>query len=475
MGAVGVPATAVSVGEGELGEPPHAASPTAHPINRVSPNVRGVRGVMVMFLDLRQGNPHSKSVFILCIVCKHTATLALFALLAAAPAQAQSADELFASQTLQRVDLYLHSSDWARLKVDFQANTYYPADVVWSGQTVRNVGIRSRGRGSRSSNKPGLRVDFDHYATGQKFLGLKSFVLDNLTQDPSGIHETVAAGFYARLGVPVSRGIHARLYVNNEYAGLYAIVETVDKNLLARVFGSIDGNVQNDGYLYEFKYQDDWRFTNLGDDLEPYKVRFEPKTNESKSDEDKYRPIETLIRLINDTPAERIKETIGGLLDIPAVIRFLAAQAFLAETDGFVGAYGVNNFYLYRLENQSRHTLIVWDADNTFWGPEFSLDLAWAGNVLTDKLTAVPEYWALYLAEVARAVELAEADNWLDTEIIRQAQRIDQAMKEDPMKPYSQETYEGSLGVMLGFARSRIAFVKCELTNGILDPNCRTQ
>lgn len=389
--------------------------------------------------------------------------------------QAQTADDLFTSQTIQRLDLWVNSTDWAKLKADFQVNTYYPADVVWSGQTVRNVGIRSRGRGSRSGNKPGLRVDLDHYSTGQTFLGLKSFVLDNLTQDASGIHETVAAGFYARLGVPVSREIHTRLYVNNEYAGLYAIVEAVDKDLLARVFGAIDGNVQNDGYLYEFKYQDDWRFTNLGSDLEPYKLRFEPKTHESKSDEEKYRLIETLVRQINDTPVERVTDTIGGLLDIPAFVRFLAAQSFLAETDGFVGAYGINNLYLYRLEDQNRHTVIVWDADNTFWGPEFSLDLAWAGNVLADKLMAVPEYRALYLAEAARAVELAEADDWLNTEIIRQAQRIDQAMKEDPLKPFSQEAYEGSLGVMLGFARARIAFVKCELTNGILAASCRTQ
>jgi spore coat protein CotH len=188
-------------------------------------------------------------------------TVAIVALwLGVSTVQAQTADDLFGSQELQRIDLWVNSADWAKLQVDFQVNTYYPADVVWSGQTVRNVGIRSRGRGSRSANKPGLRVDFDHYATGQKFLGLKSFVLDNLTQDPSGIHETVATGFYARLGIPVSREIHTRLYVNNQYAGLYAIVEAVDKDLLARVFGSIDGNVQNDGYLYEFKYQDDYMF-----------------------------------------------------------------------------------------------------------------------------------------------------------------------------------------------------------------------
>ena len=88
---------------------------------------------------------------------------------------------------------------------------------------------------------------------------------------------------------------------------------------------------------------------------------------------------------------------------------------------------------------------------------------------------SVPELSALYLAEVTRAMELAEAEGWLDTEIIRQAQRIDQAMQEDLLKPYSLETYQGSLGVMLGFAKSRIAFVKCELANGAGNTACRTQ
>ena len=380
-----------------------------------------------------------------------------------APAHAQSADDLFGAQTLQRLDLWVHSADWAKLGAEFQVNTYYPADLTWNGVTAYNSAIRSRGRGSRSGSKPALRVDFDRYATGQTFLGLKSFVLDSLTQDPSGVHETVAMAFLARLGIPAPREIHVRLYVNNVYSGLYALVESVDKNMLARVFGAIGDDTQNDGYLFEFKYQDDWRFSNLGSSLDPYKIRFEATTHESKSDEDKYRLIETLVRLTNDSPADRIKETVGGLLDIPAFIRFLAAQTFLGDTDGFLGNAGINNLYLYRLENRDMHTLIAWDADNTFWGPDFPIDVSWAGNKLVDKLMSVPEYSALFAAELARAVELAEADNWLDTEIIRQVQRIDTAMREDPLKPHTEASYVGSAGVMLNFARPRIAYVKCAL------------
>jgi spore coat protein CotH len=383
------------------------------------------------------------------------------------PAQigAQTTDDLFSTATLQRIDLELHSSDWAKLKENFQANTYYPADLLWNGQTVRSVGIRSRGRGSRNANKPGIKIDFDEYVSGQKFLGLKSLVLDNLTQDPSGIHETASMAFYARLGIPTPRETHVRLYVRGEYIGVYGLVEAVDKDFLARIYGSIGDDTQNDGWLYEFVWQEDWRFTDWGTELAPYKLRFDATTHESATDEAKYRQIQELVTLSNDTPGDRFVEVIGPRFDLPGFIRFVAAQAFLGDTDGFLGAFGINNFYLYRLENQNKHVMIAWDTDNTFWGPTFPI-LPDDTNVLMQKLMRIPEYNALWYAEIARAMQLAEADGWLENHIIGTVQLIDTAMKDDPYKPYSNNSYEGERAEMLAFARERIAYVKCALQNG---------
>jgi spore coat protein H len=388
-------------------------------------------------------------------------------LLVFAPARlaAQTTDDLFNNSTLQRVDLELHSADWAKLKENFQTNTFYPADFKWNGQTVFNVGIRSRGRGSRNPNKPGLKVDFDEYSTNQKFLGLKSLVLDNLTQDPSGIHETASMAFYARLGIPVPRETHVQLYVRGEYIGLYALVESIDKQFLARTYGVIGEDTQNDGWLYEFVWQDHYLFTDLGTGLTEIKLRFDATTHESKSDEDKYRKIQELITLANQTPAERFVEVIGPLFDIPGFIRFVAAQAYLGDTDGFLGAFGMNNFYLYRLENRLQHVLIAWDTDNTFWGSTFPV-LPPTDNVLMSQLMRIPEYNAMWYSELARANQMAEADGWLDTEIIRQLQLIDGAMKSDVYKPYSNNSYEGEAGLMLAFARERISYIKCALEKG---------
>ena len=68
--------------------------------------------------------------------------------------------------------------------------------------------------------------------------------------------------------------------------------------------------------------------------------------------------------------------------------------------------------------------------------------------------------------ELARDNELAEQDEWLDTEIIRQVQMIDEAMKADVYKPYSNNSYEGEAGEMLSFAHERIAYMKCALASG---------
>ena len=393
------------------------------------------------------------------------AALGVFLVFAPARLSAQTTDDLFNNSTLQRVDLELHSADWAKLKENFQTNTFYPADFKWNGQTVLNVGIRSRGRGSRNPNKPGLKVDFDKYSTNQKFLGLKSLVLDNLTQDPSGIHETTSMAFYPRVGIPVPRETHVRLYVRGEYIGLYALVESNHKQFLPRTYGIIGEDTQNDGWLYEFVWQDHYLFTDLGTGLTEIKLRFDATTHESKSDEDKYRKIQELITLANQTPVERFVEVIGPIFDIPGFIRFVAAQAYLGDTDGFLGAFGMNNFYLYRLENRVQHVLIAWDTDNTFWGSTFPL-LPPTDNVLMSKLMRIPEYNAMWYSELARANQMAEQDGWLDTEIIRQVQLIDGAMKSDVYKPYSNNSYEGEAGLMLAFARERIAYIKCALASG---------
>ncbi len=390
--------------------------------------------------------------------------LALAVLLSCgAPAFAQTSDDLFNPEVLQRIDLWLNSSDWAKLKAAFQENTYYPADVAWNGQTVRNVGIRSRGLGSRSSTKPGLRVDFDRYSSGQQFLGLKSLVLDNLTQDHTGVKETVAMRFLTRLGIPSPRETHTRLYVNGVYAGLYGLVESVDKTMMGRVFGSIGDNVQNDGYLFEYNYVlgSAWRFGYEGSALTPYKARFDIKTNESHAESQIWGPIEELVRLANSTDGAAFEQAIGPRLDLTAFVRYIAAQNFIAQNDGFNGYDGMNNFYLYRLENSTTHVFISWDEDNAFLQTDFGITTRNDENVLTRKTLALSQYGSQYFGVLSEAASVAA--EWMRQETQRQLDLIDEAMLADTLKPYSNAEYQAARETLLAFPAARVTYVRCEV------------
>ena len=392
------------------------------------------------------------------------------------PAAAQSQDEFFNPEVLQRVELWMNDADWAKLKAAFQENTYYNADMVWNGQTVRNIGIRSRGLGSRSATKPGLRVDIDRYNTQQEFLGLKSFVLDNLTQDHSGIKETATMRFFTRLGIPAPRETHTRLYVNGRYAGLYGLVESVDKTMMGRVFGSIGDDVQNDGYLFEYNYILDrpWRFEYLGSGLTPYKEYFDIKTNESHTDEQIWRPIEELVRLVNQSSAGDFEPNVAPRLDLAAFVRYIAAQNFVANHDGFNGYAGMNNFYFYRLEDSAQHVFVAWDEDNAFLTHEYPIDTRVNDNVLSRRTLEIAAYSQQYLSVLNEAASSAEG--WLRQEMQRQFEMINTAMQEDTQKPYSNAEYAAERDRLLAFPEARITYVRCEVaraSGAALPSNCR--
>ena len=374
-------------------------------------------------------------------------------------------DALFNSDTLQRIDLRVNDLDWEKLKQDFQTNEFYPADVVFNGETVRNVGIRSRGLGSRSGTKPGLRVDMNRYTDDQTFLGLSAFILDNLTQDPSNVRETIAMKLFAKVGIPAPREAHVRLYVNDRYSGLYAAVEEINKQFLARVYGAIGEDVQNDGGLFEFNYTDVWTFNYLGSDLEPYKQRFDRQTEENKPDQDSFGPIETIVRLANDLQPEQFMPVLGERLDLPQFMKYVAVQNFVAENDGFLGYAGLNNFYFYRLENTLKHQFIAWDEDNAFAFADFDLRTRHDDNVLMRKAMQVPELREAYYNGIRAALTAADEptgpDNlrWLEYEIRRQTDLVSAAYQEDPVKPFTFDEFQNARAAMILFAQNRSGFV----------------
>ena len=385
-------------------------------------------------------------------------------LLAPATAAAQTVDDLFNPDVVHRLDLLVNSRDWEKLKADFQLNDYYPADIKWNGLTVHNVGIRSRGLGSRSGVKPALRVDMNRYTTGQQFLGLKSFLLDNLVQDPTGIKELVAMRLYQRMGLPAPREAHVALYINNTYAGVYGIIESVDKDFLARVFGErAPGDTENDGYLFEFDFVEPWYFNYMGSGLEFYASRFDPKTHEQAPMETLYRPIEAMTRAINESPDATFVESVSPYLDLPLFMRHLAVQTFIAEVDGILGYAGMANFHFYRFENSTRSQFIAWDEDRAFDAADRPILIGHDENVLVRRAMTVPSLRSAFFDGLLEVTASAMASGWLGQEIQTRRAQITPFMLLDPVKPYTNEQFEATMNALVAFPAARAAFVAAQV------------
>jgi spore coat protein H len=392
--------------------------------------------------------------------------VALLILLLALPAGAQTSDEFFDGNVLHDIHLVVNSKDWQKLKANFELNTFYPANFMWHGITMRDVAIRSRGFGSRSGVKPGLRIEFDRYRTDQRFLGLRTVVLDNLLQDPSMIRERVSMAFYQRLGWPAPREAHVRLFVNNEYAGLYASIEDVDDVLLERVFGVGQDRIAAEGYLYEYAWRFNYGFTHLGSKLERYEEIFDPKIKAHKSAQELFGPIEDLIRIVNETAEANFARDVGDLIDLRGLMAYLAIENFLADSDGFLGDFGMNNFYVARFEPRRFAPFIPWDKDNAMTADgsraiAYPIFQRFQDNVLARKAIASPDLRAAYLDALAGAAN--GATRWMEDEIVRQAALIRVAAHADPFKPYSNQEFEEALAYVLRFARERPGNVRAQV------------
>jgi spore coat protein CotH len=400
------------------------------------------------------------------------------------PEAAASADQFFDGSVVSDIHLTMSDSAWATLKENYLANTYYPCTFEWNGMVVGNATVRSRGSGTRNPQKPGLRVDFNRYNTSQRFLGLKYIVLDNAWQDASMIKERVSMLLLGMMGIPAPRETHARLFMNGEYAGLYIAVEALDDVFVERTFGSTDG------YLYEYNWESEYRFEYRGPELAAYRM-FDPKTRTKDPDALIWGPLEAMVRTMNVAPDAIFVREMSQYLDLGLFTRQIAIDAFMAESDGLLGDWGVNNIYLYRPGDSVRFQVLEWDKDNTFHGTDYPLLKGVAENVLARRTLNEPAFMDLYretLLEVAAAVEpepggtAEESDasrtaprttmapglprrdraGWLEGEIRREYGQIREFARADVLKPVTNDEFEAAIADLVRFARARPLLVRAQ-------------
>ncbi|MCX6590986.1 MAG: CotH kinase family protein [Acidobacteria bacterium] len=397
-------------------------------------------------------------------------------------------DDFFDSAKIQELRFDIRPSDWAQLKANYLDNTYYPVDFHWivNGKDVAltDVAIRSRGRGSRSPIKPNLRIDFNRFDPDQEFLGITSAVLKANNQDASMLKERSVFRLFHRLGLPASRQAPCRVYINNEYLGLFLLTEEIRSQYTKHYLG------EGSGDLYKYDpfpvYHFEWRPTCAKADevacsTDP--VRWAPAPMNPEENKATYDivPLINFIRTINEASDADFPAAVEKVIDPKLFLNHIAFENYVADYDSILGdVFGMNNFFIYRYKDGT-YEFLLWDKDASYDYAKRDIFQNRDQNVLSRRLMAIPQRKAEYLDAMYKAVVLAGgAGGWLEWLNRQNYSQIKEAVYADTNKQYSDfgvekpstnEVFEAQVVTNQTFVTERAAFVWSALAEAGFAPS----
>jgi hypothetical protein len=239
---------------------------------------------------------------------------------------------LYDRGTLRTLFLRFENEEWEKELADFKpTDVDVPAELTVDSKRYSDVGVSFRGSSSFFMIPEGLKrslnlsIDFAH--KGQRLYGYRSLNLLNCNGDASmmssPLYSTIAS---QRIATPKVNFV--KVVINGESWGVYCNSEQFNKDFLKENFGTtagtrwkVSGSPRGDGGL---RY--------LGEDVEPYRQRFEIK---SKDDESAWRDLIQLCKVLNETPTDQLEQALDPILDIDGVLWFLAVDVALINSDGY--------------------------------------------------------------------------------------------------------------------------------------------
>jgi hypothetical protein len=207
-----------------------------------------------------------------------------------------------------------------------------------------------------------LKLDFNRFDDSLRLDGLKKLNLQSMSADPSKMRDRLAYSLYRDMDVVAPRAVHARVFINGGYHGLFAAVEQIDGRFTAKHYPeSGDGNVYKQLWPSE-------RATTA-------KIEEALRTNDDPQSLD----VSDFIAFKNavDSATEaNFEETIAPFIDFDQLARFIVVDRAVNDYDSIMAFYfgpgwgpDNQNYYWYSA-GSGQFTLIPWDFDKAFWYPE---------------------------------------------------------------------------------------------------------
>lgn len=240
--------------------------------------------------------------------------------------------DLYDQAVLRTFFLEFESDDWEKeLEVFKPTDVEVPGKLTVDGNQYDNIGVSFRGASSffmiPAGLKRSLNLSIDFVESDQRLYGYKSLNLLNCNGDASMMSSALYSYICGQL-IPTPKVNYVKVVINGESWGLYVSSQQFNRVFVSEHFDSeegrrwkVSGSPRGDGGL---RY--------LGDDVEEYRKRFEIK---SKDTPESWEDLINLCRVLNETPTDKLEETLDPILDVDGALWFLAVDNALSNSDGY--------------------------------------------------------------------------------------------------------------------------------------------
>ncbi|QQS34835.1 MAG: CotH kinase family protein [Ignavibacteriales bacterium] len=313
--------------------------------------------------------------------------------------------KIFSDSTIARVDITVDPAAIAYMYQNVESDSEHYAAFRFRNsfidETVDSIGFRLRGNTSRHSQKKSFKVSFNTFVAGREFYGLDKMNLNGEHNDPSIIRSKICFDHFKGAGITTSRSNHVRVYINEQYYGLYINVEHIDDEFIQKNFADDSGNLWKCLYPADLDYHgsNPVIYQQLNSGGRPV---YELTTNQAQND---FSKLARFITILNNTPSGILPDSIESVIEVHEVLKYFAMNILHGSWDDYWSL--MNNYYLYHEPAKDIIHFIPYDYDNTFGVDWFNIDWAFANpynfpkvsdgpRPLAEKLLAVPQYRNLY-------------------------------------------------------------------------------
>ncbi len=291
----------------------------------------------------------------------------------------------FLEDEIQTVHIEMDENNLNYLLQNAMDEPYVMTNSVTIGDvTLGYCGLRTKGSytlehsvtDNAGSDRFSFTINFGKYikkkdyGSKQNFFGCDKISFNNFFFDKTMMKEFFALKLLDEMGLPTPEYGLAKLYINGNYYGVYAMVEAMDHSILERYYG-----VDKDELSSYLCKPENTKFLYEEIDADP-SVLWEQDEDTLKDVEDMIPTVTEWVRRLNflsngmdfngqtvDVNSDEYLQLLDQILDTEEVVKYFAVHSWLCQMDNMFD--GQKNFGLY-VDKNGRALLVPWDYDLSF-------------------------------------------------------------------------------------------------------------